>query len=929
MAEEYTNPSPRQELSYVSTKDNLATSLNAVSAAFNAAGDYMVNKGIKLQQEQEKADAQFINNMALQMQADFEADFAKDGNYEQYDQRKKEFDESFVENLKKNTGKDKAVDRWYKTYGENFGKYSQYSYERARDDSYEALNKASVDREMNLTANTPGNSFNDLQKSGESVYSADLDISKTNNPSSPTTRMDKGGTLFSTSMKDFIEKAVDGTSLDSSGKRFSADSALEYFFNGGDESNPILSYTSSSGATSTGFDSLMSYIGDGFTPDYMANPSNVDKDSLMKAVEGQRGKYEQAFRDSWRAAEEEKLKQLDDQCGDWFRQVSLNTLLTGETVSMEDVRKFADSEGIDLKNDPIAIEYFAAKVPAVKEDYQAADRERSQWLKNSLDGEADNITNLVGSGGNYYTPEKVSVYSTEGVETIDNDTSLSDNVYAFLEESFLKNTGEGEVGIATQYGGAVEWFCDRYKITDPMEKMQVASKINKMFSSSASGGSGSSGGSTAGGNHSAGWAIYEAMYNDVNNFSQENIQEALNDMVFKNEISSQEYQQASTDLKNRNSPIDQRYSSAKSIFSETLGTYGLNNETFKGLIGFSSSADDKLKAYIQNNPQATDDQIRRYCEDVISPYISENIVDEVSSVVNDAISELTGNEYVDIDDTNKYVDTIWNSYMSGTLWFVNNNPEGVGDLKKAINGKQFTSKNELWDYAAKTFFGGSYGDLKFKDLTDYQQNQVSQAMVVAYKEAEQYNMVKDAAMAVKPASMDGSDYLREVRFGDGSIGIMTRNGFVFRANYSEGGSGSKTDMMIGYVGMASDDYNKVFGKGYAEYAGYHKGTSQMIGMPSNITRYNPVFFSTNKSETKIQDRSSTMTKEEQERFQQERLNLLKIGKDEEISKIQDSTMRIKQDWAVSEDDFRRDDKLNAILGTLYRGYVSSSWNQGR
>lgn len=936
MAEEYTNPSPRQELSYVSTKDNLATTLNAIGAAFDAGGTYMVNKGIKLQQEQEKADAQFINNMALQMQADFEADFAKDGNYEQYDQRKKEFDESFVENLKKNTGKDKAVDRWYKTYGENFGKYSQYSYERARDDSYEALNKASVDREMNLYANTEGGDFEGLLKAGESTYSPSLDTKGGNNPSYPTARQDSGYTLFTTNAKSAIEKMQTGEIRTASGGYFTEDEAVEYIMNGGDYRWHFNSYNGY-----YGWDGYKSFVSDGFSDKYMANYSSVNKDSYMAAVESTRGDAEKAIREAFRADAQEQATQVANKMKDYNNQVALEYLRTGTSPNPEEIVKEYQRRGLDTNN-PIVIADIAANYAGAKKMYEEANDKSVAKVAGIMKAEDSNIDLMVASGGKYYTQGSYSVYSDSGkvdnvlkgnlnqaTETFivntftesqreasgdqsfggggaavfpnDTDGGNVDKVEMHMEASTLRRSGQNEIAIATPYGEVVEEICAKYGITDPREKMLIASEINAKFPTGVSY-SGDASENTVPADmtdYGVGWEIITAHYNDRNNYTNDQIIDEASWMYNNKLLTDAGFDEIVNDAKSkRNTPMDLALESMTDTFKEVAKGRGYTDAQLKTIFGIDTTMRKTLSQWLQNNPNATSEEKRRYCENLVGFQVSEDCAKELEKVFKGAFNEFYKSDSMSLDSSHNELKNIRSRQSEGSSWFIQNNPGGIAELKKAIYNGSYSNYGDFKDFAAKTFFGSSYEDLEYDDLDETQEALLQEAIGVAMLDVDQYMKVRDVADAFNPKKDGVSDHYREVRFTDGSVGIMDRDGYVYKT------LGSKTKMEIGRVRTSSDEYMMVFGDDYQNYAAYSRDGKQMIVTDkiTNWTKYTPTFFEekSKKDETKetqILSASDVLMRRQA---------------------IKEEQPKPKKDKDVSSTDFRNDKQLALIRADLLR-----------
>lgn len=944
MAEEYTNASPRQELEYVSTKDSVATVLGAASNIFNTIGDYTYKKGLKLQKEQEEADGKLIQNTALKMQQEFESSFMQDGNYNEFYSRKKEYNENFVDNLKENLGgkKDKAVDNWYKKHGENFMAYSDYSYSMARDKAYEAINKTSVDNEMNLYANTAGGDFEGLLKAGSDVYNADADNDyHTNNPSNPTSRQDTGYTLFTTNAKSAIEKMRTGEIRTASGGYFTEDEAVEYIMNGGDDGWHFNSYNGQHG-----WDGYKSFVSDGFTNEYMANPSNVGRDSYMAAVESTRGEAEKAIRAAFRADEEEQAIQVSNKMRNYNNQIALDYLRTGTSPNPEEIIKEYQKQGLDTSN-PIVIADMAANYANVKKRYEEADSKRTAEINSILTSEDSNIDLMVASGGKYYTQDSYTVYSDSG--KIDNlrKGNLNQTTEAFIANTFvesqreatgdqsfgqggtsankilkaeqflngsdggsavnaemhmettaLKKSGKDEIGIATPYGGVVEEISAKYGITDPREKMMIASAINAKFPTgvSYSGDTSESGVPAGMTDYGQGWEIISALYSDRNNYTNDQIIEVASRMYNNSELTDAGFDEIVKNTKSkRNTPMDLQLESMINTFKEAAKRRGYTDAQLQSIFGINTTMQKTLSQWLQNNPNATSEEKRRYCEDLVGFKVSEDCAKELEKVFKSAFKEFYKSDSMSLDPSYNALKNIRNRQAQGSSWFIQNNPSGISELKRAIYNRSYSDYGDFKDFAANAFFGSSYEDLAYDDLDETQQALLQEAIGAAMIDVDQYMKVRDVAEASSPSGKRGNDHYREVRFDDCSIGIMDRAGFVYRT------LGGKTKMSIGRVSTSSDEYKAVFSADYQDYAAYSTDGSQMIAIRNigNWTEYRPQFFvdePKKKSETVV------------------------FGMVSDNYRSQDiiDKPRIKKDKDVGVNDFRNDRKLLQIRAELMR-----------
>lgn len=829
----------RLQLQYVSTKLN-----SYVSEGLSVLGNALQNVGSKsmeMANQQTKADEQFVANTALKMYENKKDSFIQDGNYSEFDNRYNAFLENLESNLIQETGNEKAVKSWLKNYKKQFQTYTKLEFEKSKETAYESLNKTSVDRDSNLYASTPGGTYDGLLETGKKAYAPDSDLSGKNNPSTPENRTTYGLTMWQTNVSNTLENMF------ASGDYKSEDEMVKSIVDGGS------------------WGEFTAYVMGGFeTEGYEANPSNPSKELYSKYLDSIKPNAEKYVREAYRNAEKEHKTQIENTAKDFDNQVAYNSAM-GKVYSTDEILKGYENLGLNPYTDKYVQEHIANEHKGVREEWENAQDATSLKNYRIVQAESQSITDMIGArqGKTEEGKSRFTVYSDDGKKDMDeDDVRASSNTYAFIQSECWKLFSNGGVSVATQYGDEVEAICTKYNITDNREKMQIASYINGLFPAGVAYTTDASTGQivpTKNGK-TPGASRIESMLDNLANYSDEECRDAIGKALTNGEISNQQYREYMSRADNRNSPIDRQANVLLATIKSRLAEWNIDGQsTILSVFGEKTTLMDHLRKWCQNNPNATAEQMERYCDAIIGRYSSAKAAKAISSTLDGLLDDATDlmiSGYIDIKNEDKTLQSVWDGYINGENIFINKHPEAMAKLKTAINGGSFTSYSDLRKFAAETFLGKNYKDLYDEkkigeDAHAAIEEMLNEAMTVAFVECEQYNMVKDAAIANMPDASkltkedreELADFFKEIRFTDGTIGIMDRQGYVYRTN------GRKSDLYIGFCD--GEAYSMVWNN--PEYSTYFGNNDQSIPWSSvkGVTAFTATY---NKEGTKLKDK---------------------------------------------------------------------------
>ena len=874
----------RLQLQYVSTKLN-----SYVSEGLSVLGNALQNVGSKTMEmanQQNKADEQFVANTALKMYENKKDSFIQDGNYHEFDNRYNKFMVELRDNLVTETGNEKAVDSWLKNYKKQFQTYTKLEFEKSKETAFESLNKTSVDRDSNLYASTPGGTYNGLLETGQKAYAPDSDLSGKNNPSTPENRTTYGLAMWQTNASNALE------TMFASGEYKSEDEMVESIVNGGS------------------WNEFTAYVMGGFeTEGYEANPSNPSKELYSQYLDSIKPNAEKYVREAYRNAETEHKTQIENTAKNFDNQVAYNSAM-GKVYSTDEILKGYSDLGLNT-SDPYVQEHIANEHKSVRDEWENAQDATSLKNYRIVQAESQNITDMIGArqGKTEEGKSMFSVYSDSGkTEMNEDDVRTKSDTYAFIQSECWKLFGNGEVSVATQYGAEVEEICDKYNITDKREKMQIASYINSLFPAGVAYTVNASNGQivpTSNGK-TPGASRLESMLDNLTNYSDEECRDAIDKALINGEISNQQFSEYNDRVDKRNSPIDRQANDLLAAIKSRLKEWNIDGQsTLLGILGENTTLMDHLRKWCQNNPNATDEQKERYCDAIIGRYSSAKAAKEISATLDGILDDATDlmiSGYIDIDNGDKTLQSVWDGYINGENIFINKHPEAMAKLKTAINGGSFTSYSDLKKWTAVTFLGENYKELYDeekigKDAHAAIEAMLNEAMTVAFVECEQYNLVKDAAIAARPDATEinrtdnelienTGGYFKEIRFTDGTIGIMDRQGYVYRTN------GRKSDLYIGFCD--GEAYRMVWNN--PEYSTYSGNNDQSISWSSvkGVTAYTKTFSKGQEQSVYSKDLS----------YENQSLNTLQNGTAAEFDKAREEKKKNKNGNKTGEANFK-------------------------
>lgn len=892
----------RERLTYVSPESDAARAFGILGSVTNTAGDMVQDVYSSKYIQQAEADSNKVQVAANQLLETKKSELFADGNYDKFAERIGSAWDGLSDELKEMTGLGSAVDQWMRNHGDQFKESGNYTLNKYSDMSIEALNTTSTESAMELAANTPGTDMEGVFLAGSDVYKQDLHSNDENNPRNPNMAFKYVNTVFSTNARSQAESAVSTPIVTV-----------------GDDGTEYTRYETEDEFVKRGlaglWDPMKSQILKNVPEGYFDNPSHMTREQIEITFDGQTPTAEQILREAYRSAWEEKATQLTQKTKTLDNQMALDAA-KGMAHKPEEVLLAYENMGLDLSS-PIVIEHLASTYPQVKKYWQDEQDETTARLNSYISSDRNEIYTMAAKGGQFYTADSYAVYSKDGVSTIESDGIVNADTEVFLNDSFLSLKGEEGARISTQYGGIVEALADKYEITDPIEKMRLASMINEQFAqvpATGTGGSGSSGGTSVPEDmpNAAEQEIWKMIY-DISNVENDAILDKLNFYAQHGLIDANGYQKLSGEIDKRKTPTTAKTEKALKILQEQLDLKGLDEgeeKKFKAVLGWDSTLEAHIRDWCTNHPNATDNDIRDYARSVTGEYQTAKSAKDIDRVTKKLYSEVLGFDYYDIS-SNESVRQTMNRYYDGEDIFALDNAEQIGLLKESINTGNFDSVDDVRDFAANLFFGGVGRDVKYEDLDDHQKACVGDGIVIAFAEVNQYQRVKDVAEAVA-----GKDY-RQVRMDDGSIGIMDKSGNMYTS------LGSKTALQIGKIDTDSAEYKEIFGTLYNEYGVYNAGSQVVISRDrvKNWTIYTPTFF----KDSTYHAYNSIPRDEWEARAKAEGLSvpqwLQKMDMDgrsmgeyiEDAKKGTVGLKQIKKDKDITVDDYRNDWKLKSII----------------
>ncbi len=400
-------------------------------------------------------------------------------------------------------------------------------------------------------------------------------------------------------------------------------------------------------------------------------------------------------------------------------------------------------------------------------------------------------------------------YGEKGeVEVSDDD---ADGFGNFIADNLYTLTGGSEtdpLSVKTRYRDLVDDYCEKHSITDPSEKMLIASRINDMAlemnlaEGNASSSSTSSSGSMEFDQMNATEAVIYDMIRDPNNYDTKSVMQAYNAATVYGYITpafAAVYEKEfGTDGSKRKGDI--YYTTAKSMsdsFSFRLSTM-MSSDDKNALIwqiSQDSSMSDVFDQWLRSNPDAINDTRKQagFIDDLVDTAYSKKAGDDVTKII-DATYKMAAGKTFDSPGLDKATTAeILESVKNGDLDYLID-VDSFSTIKGNLYSDQAKtySKNDLYDIVIGSITNGRYKSIKEMDkdkgLSDntrqMYKNSAKITVAKATYEASQYKSAESVAKSAggETAVTKGvGEGCREVRVKGYGIGCLDNAGFIYIA----------------------------------------------------------------------------------------------------------------------------------------------------